>query len=471
MRFDPRTAICTNNYQVPEAEMRRNQSTIVLEFNELTPSLMERFITAGRLPNFAHFRDESRVFVTEAEERPPYLEPWIQWVTVHSGLNHSDHGVFHLDEGHKLGADRIWDVASREGLRVWVCGSMNVRYGSDTNGCVLPDPWCTKVPPQPDNLEPYFTFVQRNVLEHTNDRVPLGRAEYVAFLKFMLARGLSAHTIGAIASQLASEKLGGAKWKRVVLLDLIQFDVFRHYYRRIKPHLATFFLNSTAHYQHAYWDSMEREEAAHRDAILFGYQRMDAIIGRFMRFAGRDTTLILCTALSQQPAREDQQQDGGVFYRPREFGRLARAAGVTERYAVAPVMTEQFHLEFGSRADAESAERKLKAVLLNGRPVMMTERRDTRLFTGCRLHEAVSADARLTVGATSIGFFELFYVLPTAKTGVHHPDGMLWIRQPDRRHVLNQERVPLTAVAPTILQTIGIQAPCVMKTPPLCLTV
>src|SRR5688500_16290979 len=96
--------------------------TILLEFNELTPSLIDRFIAKGRLPNFARFRDESQLFLTDAEERAPYLEPWIQWVTVHSGLKYTDHGVFNLDEGHKLRAKRIWDVICDHGLKVLVCG-------------------------------------------------------------------------------------------------------------------------------------------------------------------------------------------------------------------------------------------------------------------------------------------------------------------------------------------------------------
>ena len=44
---------------------------IVLEFNELTPSLIDRFIGEGALPNFARLRSESRVFTTIADERIP----------------------------------------------------------------------------------------------------------------------------------------------------------------------------------------------------------------------------------------------------------------------------------------------------------------------------------------------------------------------------------------------------------------
>src|SRR5262245_64675880 len=110
---------------------------------------MERFIGRGRLPNFARFYRDAQVYVTEAQERAPYLEPWIQWITVHTGLTYEEHGVFNLDEGHKVPAPSLWDVLSDAGMRVWVCGSMNIHRQRPVRGALLPDPWTTQVPPEP----------------------------------------------------------------------------------------------------------------------------------------------------------------------------------------------------------------------------------------------------------------------------------------------------------------------------------
>jgi hypothetical protein len=46
--------------------MRKAGQAIVLEFNELCPSLINQFMEAGKLPNFAQLHGESQVFVTEA---------------------------------------------------------------------------------------------------------------------------------------------------------------------------------------------------------------------------------------------------------------------------------------------------------------------------------------------------------------------------------------------------------------------
>lgn len=451
---------------------------ILLEFNELTPGLVERFISQGHLPNFKRLRDESRTFVTDAGEREPFLEPWIQWVTVHSGLTYRRHGVFHLDEGHKLTVPRIWDTLAEHGHHTWICGSMNARVEDTTMTDVLPDPWCSRTSPNPPELAPYFSFVRQQVLEHTNDRIPLSRRDYLEFLTFMASHGLSMRTGKAVLGQLLAERWRDCKWQRVVLLDQFQFDVFFHYYRRFKPVFSTFFLNSTAHYQHAYWDSMEPEAFSapadsdktdgHKDTILFGYKQMDRLIGEFLRLVEPTTTLILCTALSQQPWTGHKQQGGGVFYRPKDIRKFAQLAGISGEYSVAPVMSEQFHLEFGEAADAMEAERVLNAVALDGTTLMWIQRTGARIFAGCKVHAELSQSATLVVAGRNIPFFDVFYKVPTAKSGMHHPDGMLWFRLADKQHAKGG-RVPLTSVAPTLLSLFGVRPPAHMESVPFSL--
>jgi len=212
---------------------------VLLEFNELSPILMARFMAEGKLPNFRTLHDESHVFTTEAAERAPNLEPWIQWINVHAGLDYADHGVFYLGEGHRLQSKCLWDLFSDHGFRVWVCGSMNVRYDAPMNGYVVPDPWTTHVPPHPPSLAPYFRFVQRHVLEYTNDRVPLTTGDYLRFMAFMAGHGLSPSTILAIVRQLVRERHGRDRWRRAFILDALQFDLFSAVYRRTRPHFST----------------------------------------------------------------------------------------------------------------------------------------------------------------------------------------------------------------------------------------
>ncbi|NJL09815.1 MAG: hypothetical protein HC908_05340 [Calothrix sp. SM1_7_51] len=452
--------------------MKTNISVILLEFNELCPSLMEKFIQQGKLLHFKRFYEESEVYITDAEEEPPYLEPWIQWVTVHSGIAYKEHQVFLLDEGHKLKSKCIWDILSDEGFRVWVCGSMNVTYKLPLNGWIIPDFWSTKIAPNSDELLPYFKFVQKQVQEHTNDSLSLNQTEYLNFLNFMLKHGLSTSTIFATVLQLAKEKITGKnRWQRAAIADKLQYDLFSWYYRKFKPHFSTFFINSTAHFQHMYWRNMEpdkfeakpsaQEQPEYENAILLGYQKMDKLIGNFLKLADKNTTLILSTALSQQPCLKYENSGGKRLYRPHKFESLLDFAGINSNYICTPVMAEEFFIRFENEQDAIEAEKNLAALEVNKRPVMRLKREGSEIFGGCGIFDQLPNDAKLSIANSehSTSFFNIFYQIQDIKSGMHHPDGILWIRQPNKKQVTHQEKVSLLSVAPTILEILGVSKP------------
>ena len=432
---------------------------------------MDKFIGEGRLPNFKKLRDESMVFVSEAAETSPHLDPWIQWVTVHTGLDHKDHGVLQLDEGHLLDRDRVWDLVSAIGKPVWVCGSMSTRYRKPLNGYLMPDPWTTKVTPYPAELNPFFDFVRRNVQEYTRDRVPLSTSDYVSFVRFLVGHGLSMATATATVQQLLREKTKGQRWKRAVILDKLQADVFLNVFRKIRPAFSTFFLNSTAHFQHIYWRNMEPEQfdikasdeenVAYGDAILYGYQEMDRLLRRFTEAAGSDVTIVLATAMSQQPCAIYEEQGGKKVYRPLDYGPVLEFAGISRATQVSAVMSNQFHIFFETEQEANVAQEQLDALRVLDQPVLCTVREGNRLLTGAQFFGDPAQDTPIEIEGTDkkTVFFDLFYKVEGIKSGMHHPDGIFWIRTPQRHHFVAEAKVPLRTVAPTVLDLLRIGKP------------
>jgi hypothetical protein len=450
---------------------------LLLEFNELTPRLMDQFIVRGLLPNFRRFREQSHVFITDAGETQEHLEPWIQWVTVHCGLPYAEHGVFHLDEGQKLSKPCIWDLASDNGGRVWICGSMNVRFARETRGRFLPDPW-SSADAHPAELNAFFHFVRRQVQEYSNERAPLSAGEAFRFLTFLVTHGLSVSTTSAVVHQILGERKTDSRWKRATLLDRMQWDLFKYYFRKDRPVLSTFFVNSTAHFQHCYWRNfepehfsiqpLESEQRVLQDAIAFGYQQMDSIVGEALDLCGDDTVLMMATGLSQQPYLKMEGKGGKLLFRPHDLHALAPAFGLTGVTQAMPVMAEQFYLFHDSEADAERTQKILGGVRVSGEPVFAEVLREGgRCFLGCSIFHEVPSDAAIEVDGRRIPFFDVFYLIKDSlKSGMHHPDGMWWMRLRDRKHS-EAGRVPLTAVAPTILDLVGVEPSAFMRTAPV----
>jgi hypothetical protein len=294
----------------------------------------------------------------------------------------------------------------------------------------------------------------------------------------MVRHGMSARTVRAALAQLAAERKDGGRFRRATILDRLQMDLFEHVYRRERPAFSTFFSNTVAHFQHVYWRNMEpekftlkpsaEEQARYANAIRWAYEQIDDIVGRMLDLVGDDATVVLSTALSQQPCLTYEGRGGKAFARPRDVRALLAFAGIKGNPKVTPVMSQNFHIVFADAADAAMAERRLRAMRVGDRPAMNVERRGDDIHAGSVNVATMPDDAvvRAEDGRTA-RYFDLFYRVDGMKSGMHHPDGALWVRWPDHDHAVVSSKVPLTAIAPTMLAALGLPRPATMKSPTL----
>jgi hypothetical protein len=259
------------------------------------------------------------------------------------------------------------------------------------------------------------------------------------------------------------------------VLDRLQFDVFRHYYKKLRPTLSTLFFNSTAHFQHVYWRNLEparfdlkpteADQKVYGDAVRHGYRCMDTILGKVLAMAGDEATIVFATALSQQPCLVYESTGGKTFYKPHSFEPLLRFAGIDPASCTAePVMSEDFHLRFASPAAAERAREQLLQLRLGDEYVMKGSLDGASLMTGCGIFHEVRPGAEVRGPLGSVPFESLFYDVDTTKSGMHHRDGLLWIRPPrGLQGRPDRGRVPLESLAPTVLSLLGVRPASEMK--------
>lgn len=450
------------------------KNIILIEFNELSPKLLDRWMGEGKLPNFKKFYDQSVVHVTEPDvEDAEFLEPWIQWYSMHVGLSYDEHQVFHLTDGAKADNLDIWNHLKNEGKNVASFASMNTKSFSGNGHLYLPDPWCTDSNVFPHDLDIYQRFISMSVQEYTNDRRVFSAGDYLEFIVFMLNNGLKFSTIFRIINQLASEKLidKNSYFKRVALLDRIQMDLFNSYFKHGNFDFATFFSNSTAHLQHAYWRFMEPEVFAtetnsndvsiYKDAILFGYQSMDELVGEMMELAGEETLLILASALSQQPYLKQENQGGQNFYRPYDVNNMLASLNVFP-CDIKPTMTHQYMLRFNNEIETREAKQKLLSWSFgDGKTIFdINERGDENsIYFGNQIFEQVDPDREVIDQYNGKRFkhSKYFYRIKDVKSGCHHPDGILWFRTGN--HKLKAEKASILDVFPTVTDLLGVPLP------------
>ena len=201
---------------------------------------------------------------------------------------------------------------------------------------------------------------------------------------------------------------------------------------------------------------------------MYGYQQMDRLVGQAMALCDEHTSLVLCSALSQQACAEFDSAGGKLTYRARSFDKLLAALGVTAPCRCEATMAEQFRLQFASEAAALAAAEIIKSPQWQGQRVFNAKPNGSLLYCGCRIHTHVPEDAQLELpGAKSLPFFEVLYLIDALKSGKHHPDGALWIKRPGGRHTVHSNKVPIECVFPTLMALVGVAAPAEITAQPL----
>ncbi len=444
---------------------------IVLEFNELCPQFMEDFISQGLLPNFKRLRDSSIVMVTDADERAPQLEPWVQWVTIHSGLKADEHKVFDLGEGSRLQQPEVATILGDQDIPVGILGSMNTNY-QGLNGFFIPDPWDLEGKAEPADLQPFYSTVA-NQVQNSSTEEGLSKKDLMEFGWFMFRHGMRASTVSSGIRQIWNErKDSGVQWRRSMILERIQFDLFRHLKGKFKTRFNTFFCNSTAHFQHYYWRNMEPDifvvppdKADHpslQNAILEGYKNMDSLVGKFMQHFP-SSKLILLTALSQQPWRETTK----CTFRPVDFDRFLQFVRIDpQTVEVKPVMAEQFHIVCKSSEQQTEVMERLLHATVNQQPVMEVRREDFGVFCGCPINDVSVLDCEVVhPTGDRVAFGELFNMVHSMRSGWHHPHGLFWLQSETPRVV--DTPIELVDVAPTLLDLYGVEPPSFMTGRPI----
>jgi hypothetical protein len=81
---------------------------ILVELNEVNFEFVEHYTHRGELPVFARLIDAHGYARTRSEDVHEQIEPWIQWVTVHTGKGYAEHKVFRLGDGPRSRLEQSW---------------------------------------------------------------------------------------------------------------------------------------------------------------------------------------------------------------------------------------------------------------------------------------------------------------------------------------------------------------------------
>ena len=413
---------------------------LFLELNELNFEYLEHYAERGELPAFARLLSANGYTRTRSEEVYDHIEPWIQWITVHTGKPYREHRVFRLGDGPQAGLRQIWDELAERGLSVGAFSPMNAPAVPDA-AFFVPDPWTRTSVTAPPLMRRAYAAICQAVGDNAEGTITARSA-------LQLLLGLARYGRFKNWPAYLSEGVSGLRshWPRAMFLDRFLADCFLHLWRRHRPDFATLFLNGAAHIQHHCMFNSPAYHGPHRNPAWYLPQGVDPVLGIYRLYDG---LLRECLELSDRPRvmiatglHQDPVDEPVFYWRLRDHAAFLKRIGC-EFLSVEPRMSRDFLVNC---ADTVQGGR-LAAILGSGKapdgvPLFEVDNRGASLFVTLAYPHEIAAGFRARFGRESIDDLSKEVVFVAIKNG--HHNGIGYFLDTGARATPQAEPIPLS---------------------------
>ena len=87
------------------------------------------------------------------------LDPWVQWVSIHTGYPHEIHQIDHLADVKNLKYPQIWETLGEKGFSSGIWSAMNSSKNNAKGCCFfLPDPWTYYENASPEKINDFLAL-------------------------------------------------------------------------------------------------------------------------------------------------------------------------------------------------------------------------------------------------------------------------------------------------------------------------
>lgn len=392
---------------------------VLIGLNEINFSFIEKYIAAGYLPTFKFLFEKYGYIETTSENKYELLEPWIQWVSIHTGKSYAEHQVFRLgDIVDRPELTQLWEIAEQKGLTVGAVSPFNAANRLRNPSFFVPDPWTQTPASGSTTLKALSNAVSAMV--NANAKNEFDKSSMLALLKGVLAYV----PVGRYFDYL---KLGlklKNKATKANILDNLLADVFLHLWKKSKPQFSSLFLNSGAHEQHHYMFNSKVYEGHIKnpdwyikeddDPVLDILLSYDKILKRLLALNCR---LFIATGLHQNP-----HEHLTYYWRLKNHSDFLALIGIDVAFKAIPRMSRDFLVEAGTATDAQLIDQALSGIHLNGKKFFEVDNRGLSLFIELIYDDNIVETDYLEVSGKKIKVVD-FVAFVAIKNGEHNGVG------------------------------------------------
>ena len=401
--------------------------TILLGLNELNFDYIKFYINQGLLPNFKKIFEIQPPIETISEKEYKLLEPWVQWVTIHTGKSFKEHNVFRLgDIVNNPELSQIFEELEAEGLSVCAVSPFNAENRLKNPAFFVPDPWTKTEASGNWVVKSLYQAVHQSVNDNAKSKLNL-KTIFSLGLGLLLYVPLSRWSHYLIT--VFNFKKPGSK---ALILDSLLADVHLTLWKKNKPDFSNLFLNSGAHIQHhylfnskAYQGDLKNPEwycPKNYDPLIYILSEYDKQIGKLLK--QKNIKLIIATGLHQQP-----HEHLTFYWRLNEHAKFAEMIGIKNFTEILPRMSRDFLVKFNNEKDAVNAEKLLNSFYASNDNIKIFEvdNRGTSLFVELVYPNDISENESIYSKESKfkLDSFKSYLAFVAIKNGEHNGIGYL----------------------------------------------
>lgn len=396
------------------------KKVIFLGINEVNFPFIEKYIKQGYLPNFAKLFKKHGYTETTSENEYDLLEPWIQWVTIQTGLTYSEHKVFRLGDITKSHVEQIWETLEKKGYSVGAVSPINAANNTQNACFFLPDPWT----PTQVTGDWFIKVLHKSVVQLVNDNAQ-NKIKATSALGLLIGavKGTQPKNIPYFLS--LGVQIKAKPWNKALILDRLLADIFHNLWKKHQPDFSTLFLNAGAHIQHHYMHSSAVYEGQCKnpewyinpkhDPVLEVYELYDSIIKEYLSLP---VHLIIATGLHQDPYEKTT-----YYYRLKDHSNFLKKIGIRFK-SVTALMSRDFTIYFENQKDANIAKNILTQIKsMEGDPIFYVDNRGTDLFVMLTYPKEILDNFTLYLNNKTLNNFENDIAFVAIKNGHHNGIG------------------------------------------------
>ncbi|MGH1370493.1 MAG: hypothetical protein ACRBBW_00555 [Cellvibrionaceae bacterium] len=386
---------------------------IILELNEFNPDLLAKYADKLNLLAIQEVLSFTHTEITTDDTQERYgLDPWVQWVNLHTGKTKSQHNIEHLSDIHKLSESipQIWEhVHDKYGVSFNVWGAMNASTRNQGDNCsFFPDPWTLGVDAHPNNINQLLSLPRYYAKNYLNLLQLKGLKAFLATSLYLLKPGNILNTLKLVPQAIAATLNTGLNSNLLfTLFDRLTGDLFLRHAQA--GQLNILFLNSVAHLQHNYWTDEENNKD-----IQLCLKSLDRLLKKVLEEHPKEP-LILINAFRQIQSYDKKQ----YLYRQKDTEEFLVKAGIKHN-SIKQLMTNDAHLAFTNLDDLRFAHQQLQESTVNNKPCFHTEidEASLNLFFQFKIWDDLPESSNMTINGRTIPFFEI-YSKVVRRTGSH----------------------------------------------------